>query len=145
MRKTSLAAIDAAKPHPHVVLAASVRSDHVQAAFPPAFQADVLSLLIGKSVAAILADRSRAPHKLPPACTPPGTRNPTWLLADVLAWLASHREPAAEPPPRPRRAARRLLKTGRPTKVEQADAERLGITVKELRARQVEAGEGGAA
>lgn len=66
--------------------------------FPPAFQADVLSLILGKSVAAILADRSRAPHRLPPACSPPGTRRPTWLLSDVLAWLAEHREaPVAAP------------------------------------------------
>lgn len=121
--------------HPHLHLAESANLQ----AFPPAFQADVLSLILGKSVAAILADRSRAPHRLPPACSPPGTRRPTWLLSDVLAWLAEHREaPVATPvraPAKPPVAPRR---SGRPTKIEQTEAKKLGISVHELRARRVE-------
>lgn len=71
------------------------------AGFPPAFGADGLAQLLDKSITAILADRSRAPHRLPPACLPPGTQKPVWLLADVIAWLASHREgqPQTSPPP----------------------------------------------
>lgn len=108
------------------------------ASFPPCFGADRLSELIGKSVAAILADRSRAPHKLPPACTPPGTRQPIWLLVDVLVWLANHREAAALPPqprpaPKPRSSVSHL---GRPGKKEKAEADRLGISIKTLRARE---------
>lgn len=82
------------------------------AGFPPAFGAEGLAHLLDKSVAAILADRSRAPHKLPPACLPPGTQKPIWLLADVVDWLAKNREqPKGELPKTKRR--------GRPTKVEQ--------------------------
>lgn len=77
-----------------------------------------LSRILRKSPSSVLADRSRAPHRLPPACTAPGTRQPLWLLSDVLAWLSAHREqtvaPVAEPVPTsaPRR--------GRPTKMDQA-------------------------
>lgn len=109
--------------------------------FPPCFGVRGLSALIGKDVATILADRSRAPHRLPPACSPPGTRTPTWLLSDVLEWLAAHREaPAAaadnvavERSVAPRRG-------GRPTKIEQREAEKLGVSVRDLRARRPDEG-----
>lgn len=121
--------------NPHVVLAGSANLQ----SFPPAFQADVLSLILGKSVAAILADRSRAPHRLPPACSPPGTRRPTWLLSDVLAWLAEHREaPTSAPERAPAKPPVAPRRSGRPTKVEQTEAKKLGISVRELRARRVE-------
>lgn len=87
--------------------------------FPPAFGVDLLADLIDKTPAAILADRSRAPHRVPPACLPYGTQKPVWLLADVVAWLAEHREapveaPAVEP------ALRATRSRGRPTKAEAA-------------------------
>lgn len=104
--------------------AANTTTDEIRAqlllaslsSFPPAFGVDQLADLLDKTPAAILADRSRAPHRVPPACLPYGTQKPVWLLADVVAWLAEHREqpaatPAADVPPRRR---------GRPTKAEQA-------------------------
>lgn len=104
--------------------------------FPPCFGVRGLSALIGKDVATILADRSRAPHRIPPACSPPGTRSPTWLLQDVLAWLAEHREaPAAAPERASAKAPVAPRRSGRPTKVEQAEARQLGISVRELRER----------
>ena len=60
--------------------------------FPPAFGYEGLSILLGRSVASLQADRCRKPETLPPACTPPGTKSPRWLLSDVLAWLEGHRE-----------------------------------------------------
>lgn len=75
-----------------------------------------LSRVLRKSVSSILADRSRAPHRLPPACTPHGTRQPLWILGDVLEWLAAHREPNVAPPAVEPAPPRR----GRPTKAEQA-------------------------
>lgn len=84
--------------------------------FPPVLTALDLGRLLNKNPSAIFADRSRAPWRLPPACTPPGTKSPLWLLDDVLAWLRQHREPEHTPPapaPAPRRR-------GRPTKAEQA-------------------------
>lgn len=86
----------------------------------PVLGLNELSHLIKKSPRSILADRSRAPGRLPPDCTPPGTRAPIWLLEDVLAWLRQHRhqpgerQAAATPAPAP--GARRR---GRPTKAEQ--------------------------
>lgn len=102
-------------------------------AFPPVIGVDALSLLINKSPATILMDRSRAPHKLPPACMPPGTKQPLWLTTDVLEWLASHREAQEKKKPTKREPQSKL---GAPTKVERAEAGSLGLSVRELRAQR---------
>ena len=78
---------------------------------PPVLGISELSLLLKKSPAVILADRCRAPHRLPPSCEPPGTRQPLWLLEDVLAWLRQYQK---QPTPAPAPTRR-----GRPTKREQ--------------------------
>lgn len=104
--------------------------------FPPVLGVDALSLLINKSPATILMDRSRAPHKLPPACMPPGTKQPLWLTADVLEWLASHREVREKKEPTKREPQSKQSKLGAPTKVERAEADRLGLSVRELRAQR---------
>jgi hypothetical protein len=118
--------------------------------FPPSFGVGQLSQLIGLSVKTIQTYRTiyrKKPTKsgrprLPPACTPPDSNTPVWLLTDVLIWLASHREavavqPASLPPgthkPRVHRAPGAL---GRPTKVEEAEADAAGLTVKQLRAQK---------
>ena len=78
-------------------------------AFPPVVGYDGLSQLLCRSVVSLQADRCRAPESVPPACTPPGTRNPLWLTADVLAWLSQFRAaPVVSPAQKPKR--------GRPTK-----------------------------
>lgn len=114
--------------------------------FPPAITADRLSELIGQSIPTILANRSRARHKLPPACVAPGTKQPVWLLSDVLAWLASHRETPAPRPkrtPAPRAAMAPNSLRRRPTLVEQEEAKAAGFaSVKEFRRAQAQ--EGGA-
>ena len=69
--------------------------------FPPILGYALLSALLGRTVGTLQADRCRKPDSLPPACTPPNTRQPLWLLADVLAWLAEHREAPAGRPGRP--------------------------------------------
>lgn len=73
--------------------------------------------MLGKSPQTVIADRSRAPHRLPPACTPPGTRQPLWILEDVLAWLREHQEPPAAPAAA-LAAAQSPRRRGRPTKAE---------------------------
>jgi hypothetical protein len=89
--------------------------------FPPAFGYDHLSILLGRTVASLQRDRYRKPNTLPPACTPPGTKIPRWLLTDVLAWLAQHRE---------MRSGNRgsggsmPARVGRPTKSQQVAARR---------------------
>ena len=66
-----------------------------------------------QSRATFLSNRARAPWRVPPACTAPGSHRPVWIIADVLDWLRKHQEkPAAQPEPKRRR--------GRPTKTEQA-------------------------
>ena len=60
-----------------------------------------LARLIMRAPSTIIVDRCRRPATLPPACVPPGTRRPLWLVADVLAWLAEHREGADAAPARP--------------------------------------------
>lgn len=82
--------------------------------FPPVVGITGLSELLGKSESTILMDRHRAPHRVPPECTPPECRSPLWLTADVIAWLAGFRRPAAPPP-----APKEPKKVGRPTKAEQ--------------------------
>lgn len=84
--------------------------------YPPVIGLDGLSGLLGKAPSSILADRCRAPHRLPPACTPPGCKQPLWLTQDVLDWLAKHREPeiAAPAVAAPRRGR------GRPNKIGQS-------------------------
>lgn len=89
-------------------------------AFSPVLGLDGLSVLLQKAPASILADRCRAPHRLPPACTPPGSKQPLWLTADVLAWLSGFREaPCVLPETAPARRG-----PGRPRKVDQVAAAR---------------------
>lgn len=80
--------------------------------FPPVLNALDLARLLNKTPSAIFTDRSRAPYRLPPACSPPGTKSPLWLLDDVISWLREHREQPCATTPAPRRR-------GRPTKAEQ--------------------------
>lgn len=72
-------------------------------------------LLAGRSARALQADRCRKPGSLPPACVIPGVKSPVWIVADVLAWLAAHREPTV---PAPAPAKRHV---GRPTRREQLE------------------------
>ena len=84
-------------------------------ALPPVLGLSELGLLLQKSPAAIIADRCRAPHRLPPSCEPPGSRQPLWLLDEVLAWLRQYQAAPAPTPPQPPR------RRGRPTKREQLE------------------------
>lgn len=78
--------------------------------FPPVVGYAGLAELLSKSVATLQVDRSRG-ASLPPACTPPGTRQPLWLTSDVIAWLQQFRDEPAGEPPKPRGRPRKT-KTG---------------------------------
>jgi len=78
--------------------------------FPPVVGYAGLAELLCKSVATLQVDRSRG-SPLPPACTPPGTRQPLWLTSDVIAWLQQFRDEPAGEPPKPRGRPRKT-KTG---------------------------------
>lgn len=112
-------------------LAPSAAAQIIQTSWPPIFGVELLSDLIKQSVPTILSNRSRAPHRLPPACTPPGTRQPLWTLSDVLSWLTNHRETVQEPAipvPKPTKLNVSVSTRRRPTKVEQAAAEAAGFS-----------------
>lgn len=95
------------------------------AGYPPVLNVLQLAELIHKTPQSVLADRSRAPHRLPPSCEPPGTKSPLWLLTDVLDWLR-HYQRVATPPPAPAAPdVPRRRGPGRPTKAEQARRARL--------------------
>lgn len=83
-------------------------------AFGPVLNLDGLAKLLHRDRATILADRCRAPERVPPAHKAPGTKEPLWLLDEVLAWLRAHPDfrRAAESstprrrPGRPRKSAK---------------------------------------
>lgn len=104
----------------------------IQTSYPPVIGIDELAQLLGKSPATIMADRTRAPDRVPPSYTPPGGRAPRWLVSDVIAWLRSGAGAGAcdanspdpdETTPATATAPRRR---GRPTKAEIARRRREG-------------------
>lgn len=56
----------------------------------PVLNVDALAAMLHRDRATILADRCRAPERVPPAHKAPGTKEPLWLLDEVLTWLRSH-------------------------------------------------------
>lgn len=85
---------------------------------PPVIGYKELAVLLGRSTKTLQADKCRKPWSIPPHCAIPGSKEPRWLLADVLSWIEGFRqkpqevpeEPDLPPPPKRR---------GRPTKREQ--------------------------
>lgn len=84
-----------------------------------------LAALLHISRSTIVTLHSRARHRLPPACRVPGSREPVWIVTDVLAWLRRHPEgdgaTAATDVQTPERAPQKR-RPGRPTKAEQIAA-----------------------
>lgn len=60
--------------------------------FPPIVGVEGLGILLNKKPNVITIDRSRRPHTLPPACTPPDTQKPLWVVSDVIEWLRNYKE-----------------------------------------------------
>lgn len=79
-----------------------------QDSIPPSFGYAGLAIMLQRSIGSLQADMCRKPHTLPPACRIPGTKQPIWLRADVLAWLAKFR---AEPVAKEKREVGRPRKT----------------------------------
>ncbi|GEM_PF-1856412 len=76
--------------------------------YGPLLDLDELARVLHRDRETIKADRCRAPQRVPPAYKIPGTKEPLWLLDEVLEWLRQHPEHATAP-----------VKPGRPTKAEQ--------------------------
>ena len=72
-----------------------------------------LAALLHCSPQTILNNRSRAPWRVPPTCTPADTRRLLWRRTDVDAWLGREVKPAAEPPRRPGRPRKAEAKAAR--------------------------------
>lgn len=100
--------------------------------FPPIVSYDGLSLLMGRTVQTLQADRCRNPESVPPASTPPGSRIPLWDVGQILLWLQQHRGRARE-----RKTPKRVLGRGASTKVERLAAQEAGLTVRDWRAMQI--------
>jgi len=79
----------------------------------PVVGLDGLSVLLHRDRATLIADRCRAPDRVPPAYRVAGTRQPLWLVEDVLQWLRQHPEDEALP-----------RRPGRPKKTEQVHRQR---------------------
>lgn len=62
-----------------------------------------LAALLHCSPQTIVNNRSRARWRVPPDCTPAGTRRLLWRRVDVDAWLASQVKQTPPPPRRPGR------------------------------------------
>ena len=115
--------------NPDSVSVAPAGTHTIHLNFPPSFGVGPLSGLIELSVKTVQTYRCTAKHRLPPACTPEGAKNPVWLLTDVLDWLARNREPATAPPPStPRAASPPNSLRRRPTLVEVEAARAAGYT-----------------
>lgn len=102
--------------------------------FPPVVGYAGLSQLLGRSEKTLQADRCRNPASVPPAATPPGSRTPLWIVAEVIAWLQQHKE---------KKnggggvcVQRRKPGPGASTKAERLAAKAAGLSVKEWRAQQ---------
>lgn len=80
----------------------------IQSEFGPVLDLDDLARLLHRDRNTIKADRCRAPDRVPPAFKVPGTKEPLWLLDDVLDWLRQHPESASG-----------KHQIGRPTKADQ--------------------------
>jgi hypothetical protein len=94
-------------------------------------EVDGLSLLLRRETSTIQADRNRRPESLPPACIPPGSRTPLWIVDDVIQWLRQHQESCE-----PEQGIQTIAKIGAPTKAERIAAEAKCMTVKQWRFAQ---------
>lgn len=108
---------------PVAIVAAAVADGQspvsIHLTFPPAFGYEHLGQLLHRSPVSLQADFSRKPASLPPAHRPPGTKQPIWLLTEVLTWLAN--QPAKVPASAPVKALEALEAKrgpGAPTKAE---------------------------
>lgn len=95
----------------------------IQSSTPAVFSYGGLSELLGRSPLSLQADFSRKPLSLPPAHLPPGTKNPLWILPEVLQWLAAQPAKTLRPAPAALAVAQ-ARRRGRPTKAEQIARER---------------------
>lgn len=78
------------------------------------------------------------PDTLPPPIYTPGTKSPLWITGDVIDWLRSYQVESGEKRSRKPRvcADEKAPRRGAPPMRERVDAQRLGISVKELRRRK---------
>lgn len=89
---------------------------------PPVLNSDQLAVLLDRAPSTVRGDVSRAPYKLPPWCSPPGSTRKVWLTATVLSWLEKHQTAPAAAPAAPASVAPAAPKPrrGRPPNAERA-------------------------
>lgn len=112
---------------------------------PPVLNSDQLAVLLDRAPSTIRGDVSRAPYKLPPWCSPPGSTRKVWLTATVLSWLAGHQTaPAAEPAATAHEEQPKKSRAGHPGNKKIAAAKAAGYESYAAWQRALRAQEGGA-
>lgn len=91
--------------------------EQIQTTFSPTVDRDGLGQLIFKKSDTISMDRVRRPQTLPPACIPPGSQKPIWIVEDVINWLRQFQEKPQSTKP----------KLGASTKVERVRRKRENV------------------
>jgi len=82
---------------------------------PPTLNLYQLSELLHRAPATILSDRTRAPHRVPPAVEIPDARALCWLTTTVVDWMLNPADKSRRMPHR---------RPGRPKKAEQIASQR---------------------
>jgi hypothetical protein len=107
---------------------AAAARDHGQStvaihlSFPPILGYGELAQLLKRTPASLQADFSRKRASLPPAYLPQGTKQPLWILTEVIAWLA--KQPAKTPSRTPIEALSARTRRGAPTKADRIARQR---------------------
>lgn len=83
---------------------------------------DGLADLLHINRATVVTLHSRARDRLPPAFKAPGSREPLWIVGDVLAWLRRHPESSTQTDVQTAEPKQVKRRPGRPTKSEQVAA-----------------------
>lgn len=111
---------------------------------PPVLNSDQLAVLLDRAPSTIRGDVSRAPHKLPPWCSPPGSTRKVWLTRTVLSWLAEHQTAPAAPAATAHEERPKKSKAGHPGNKKIAEAKAAGHESYAAWQRALRAQEGGA-
>lgn len=122
------------------------RAAQIHPQFPPVLNSEQLAVLLDRALSTVLGDVSRAPHKLPPWSSPPGSTRKVWLTTTVLSWLkANEMAPAPAPAVAPTHEEQpKKSKAGHPGNKKIAEARVAGFPTYAAWQRSLRAQKGGA-
>jgi hypothetical protein len=91
----------------------------------------------GVSATALYCRHHRNPHSIPPPIRIPSTKSLLFSRETVIEWFLTHQEQRETHHSAPHRKPASIRKKGASTKSERIESRKLGISVKELRLREV--------